>query len=529
MPTTAKKILEENKKGTIFDESFIGQCKRKYATLLEGADMPNERIKGITAVLMENQMQYLSGMAEDTLSTNVGSFVKYIFPILRRVFPNLIANQIVSVQPMNSPVGGVFYHEYKYGDRKGTKDLTQGAISNNPYDQNYDGELNDGDEFIKNFGRYYSSEYVDYDVICTDGGGNATVTESTNNGRPPSFLPIRTPGTDAQRTFSCVAYARTSEGTRILTADTSGNFTDQDTNATGSINFTTGAFTLNAILAAGGATTFIANTVIYLVYYYESEKVYTTANAKNPSMSLEVTLQEIKAETHKLITTWSVEANDDLRALHGIDAEIDLVSGIANEIALEIDRKIITDLLNNVMFTGSYAIQYDQTDKPHTEMDAIRGLLTQIDAISAYIHRGSGRAPANFLVISPTMAGIFNQLTSSGLYQNNVSSVVPPTYGPMTANFGVMLVGTLMNKYAVYQDPYAAEGDILIGLRGAGYLDAGYVFAPYIPLQATPTFTDPETFVNKKGLWSRYATKVLRKEYYGKLTVTGLPSVTITP
>lgn len=527
--TEARDILQESGKGTIADQSYVTQLSEKYKNYLVGID--DNYTRGATAILMENEMEYLRNLNEDTLSTNVGSFTKYIFPMLRRVFPNLIANQIVSVQPMTAPVGGIFTYEYKYGDRKGVKNPTHGSITNNPYDQNYDGELNSGDEMIKNFGVNYSSEYVDYDVICTDGGGNATVTESTNNGRRPSFLPMRTPGTDAQKTYTVTLYARTAEGggtDRIISADAAGNLTDQDSNACGTIDFTTGNFTVNAILVAGGASTFLAGTVIYAIYWYNSELVYNTENTQIPSMNLDITLETVKAESRKLKATWSAEAVDDLRALHGLDAEAELVSGISNEIALEIDRQIITELLAGVGHTATYDFQFNggSAGDHTTEMEAIRGLLTPVEAVSAEIHRTSGRSPANFMVVSPVVNGMLAQLTSHYDYQMNAAVAQKPSYGPLTANFGVTRAGTLFNKYTVYIDPYMPQNDILIGLKGASFLDAGYVFAPYVPLMATPTFQDPDNFMNKKGLRSRYATKMLRPEYYGKITVSNLPTVT---
>ena len=167
-----------------------------------------------------------------------------------------------------------------------------------------------------------------------------------------------------------------------------------------------------------------------------------------------------------------------------------------------------------------------------SELDVIRGLLTTIDSVSANIHRSSLRAPANFLVVSPEVGAILSQLTSHGDFMmvNRIADQqTAPSYGPMTSNFGVQRLGTLMNKYAVYQDPFLSAGstnkDILVGLKGQNFLDAGYVYAPYVPLQVTPTFLDPDDFTFRKGLRTRYATKMLRNEFYGRVTVSGLPTV----
>jgi hypothetical protein len=135
-------------------------------------------------------------------------------------------------------------------------------------------------------------------------------------------------------------------------------------------------------------------------------------------------------------------------------------------------------------------------------------------------------------VVSPEVGALLGQLTSHGdfmMVNRLMDQQSEPSYGPMTSNFGVQRLGTLMNKFAVYQDPFLSAGssakDILVGLKGQNFLDAGYVYAPYVPLQVTPTFLDPDDFTFRKGLRTRYATKMLRNEFYGRISVQGLPTV----
>ena len=157
--------------------------------------------------------------------------------------------------------------------------------------------------------------------------------------------------------------------------------------------------------------------------------------------------------------------------------------------------------------------------------------------MSSKIHSGSMRAPANFLVVPPEIGALFAQLTTHGDFMN-INQIetqpVSPSYGPMNSNFGVQRLGTLLNKFAVYQDPFmdsqgvggvATTKRILVGLKGSSFLDAGYVYAPYIPLQVTPTFLDPDDFTFRKGLRTRYAKQMLRAEYYGTILVQGLPAI----
>lgn len=524
MSTEARDFVQSNGRKTIADQSYVTSMTQKYGSLLEG--IQDKYTKGVTAIIMENQMDHLKSMNEDTLSANTGGFTKYIFPIVRRVFPNLIANQLVSVQPMTSPIGGVFTYDYRYGNRKGLKNVESPG---NPLSPTYNAQLNANDKMIANFGSNYAGEVIDYEQICTDGNGVATVTHATNNGRRPQYLPIRAPGVSGQRTFSVIVNVRTVEGgglTRVLTANAAGRLIDVDSNDCGYIDFATGDFSVSAKTAAGVATTFQAGNVIYMTYTYNSELVSSTANAVIPDINMNIVLETVTAESYKLRAKWSAEAVDDLRALHGIDAEAELVAGISNEIALEIDRKIIKDLMDGAGFSTTYDFSLGgSTVFQMSDVDAIRGLLTKIEAVSANIHVASGRAPANFCVVSPMIGAMLAQLTTVSNQQVNMDVIQPAGYGPMMANFGITRIGNMMNKYTIYQDPFMPSNQMLVGLKGSTFLDAGYVFAPYVPLQVTPTFQDPDDFSFKKGLRSRFATKMLRREYFGKITVSGLPTV----
>jgi hypothetical protein len=329
----------------------------------------------------------------------------------------------------------------------------------------------------------------------------------------------------------------------------------------GTIDYTTGEWTID-ISGFNAANKPNPNSAITATYYYVSEKVAQTSNpnlsstsydtstygqnVKIPEVNIDIALTTVTAITRKLKARWSSEAVDDLRAFHGLNAETELVAGIANEISLELDREIIQDLVNGAKFGAAYnfttmvgGIAPAGNTFISGDLGVIRGLMSVIDSVSAQIHKASLRAPANFIVVSPEVGAILNQLASSGEYRAMISQEVDPSYGPMNSNFGVQRIGTLMNRYAVYQDPFlggpssgllpggaAVTGKpLLIGLKGNSFLDAGYVYAPYIPLQVTPTFLDPDDFTFRKGLQTRYAKKMLRSEYYGIVDVVGFPTV----
>jgi hypothetical protein len=486
----AQQYLAENGKQSISDRNYIQVLRQKWGRLV--GDIKNPNRQAVAAVLMENQMGHLKSLNEETLSTGVGSFTKYIFPILRRVFPNLIANEIMSVQPMSAPIGAVFYYEYKHASTKGG--------------------ITAGENLVEEFNKFYSAEKVDEESIGT--GNAATVTFTGNL----QWTPVRP--LDADYGFAVTVTAASITGVD----DGSGTIAGSGI-ASGSINYTTGSISVTFSVAPAAAVPVVVE------YYYNSE-----SNAVVPEVNLDITMGEIRAVTRKLKTRWSAEASDDLRAFHGIDAETEMVAGIANEIALEIDREMIDMLISNAQTTTTYT--YSPAASSVGEMDTIRALLTKVSAVSAKIHRLSKRAPANFIVTTPEVVALLEQLTTHGDYRpsfqvdNSVfGGPLDPgsgsSYGPLTSNFGVMRVGTLMNKWAVYQDPFLSQGSstktMLVGLKGNTFMDAGAVYAPYVPLQVTPTFLDPDDFSFRKGMRTRYGKKMLRTEYYGTIDVSGLP------
>jgi hypothetical protein len=526
----ARALLEAAGPRSVHDKSYAAACMNKWGKMLNG--IQNGYVKKCTAILLENQMEHVKSLQEDTLSTDTGAFHKYTFPILRRVWPNLIANQLVSVQPTTSPVAAMFYYEKKFDDRKGTK-IPQGGIANNPTDMSYDGEVNSGDNMIQNFAKYYSSEFNDYDVTCTDTGvGTATLNQGGANCRVTEWSPIRTPATDGQRTFYVKAYYRcldadnaSADTAVVATLNGSGNLIDDlNSNNVGTFTVANGNWAITPLGSAGSASNFTSNTVIYFQYFVNWEQVGYTTGAKIPSISLEITLYTVKVESRKLKARWTVEAVDDMRALHGLDVETEIVSTFSNDVMLEVDREIVTDLVNGAAHTATYT--YAATTPG--EIETIRALITKVAAMSARIHKTSGRAPANFMVVSPAVQALLDQLSTHGDYASIEQNVQQTSYGPVMANFGISRVGTLLRKWAVYVDPYMDEDKILVGLKGNNFLDAGYVYAPYVPLQVTPTFMEPNDFTFRKGVRTRYATKMLRNEYYGVITCSGLPSVTTT-
>jgi len=495
-------LLTEMGANTINDKSYTAQLAQKWAPLLRGINDPVKR--GITAILIENQVAHLRGLQEaDTKTAQIAYFTKWIFPVLRKVFPNLIANEIVSVQPMTAPVGAVFHFKYIYGTSKG--------------------KTTAGDEMIANFDRYYSSEYVDGEHIATgDGaayGGAGAALAVGLTWKPVRPLDTTMGGnwkvsiTDEDPTTGVAAQTAVDDGSGGFTGDASA----------GAINYTSGAITAFKFTAAP------ANLNLIKAYYrYDSE-----FNDQIPEVYLELAMETVKAESRKLKIRWSPEVSDDLRAMQGMDAESELITGISQEATLELDREILMDLLALATLTTD---AWDRSvPAGSSELDHIRTLITIISKVANQIHKKTLRAPGNFIVTSPEIASLFALLSGHGDYRPTFSSgnaedpmaptdyvVRPSSYGPVTSNFGVTRIGTLLNRWAVYQDPYFPTNKILVGLRGRSFMDSGYVWAPYVPLEMTQTFLHPDDQGYRKGLRTRYATKALRAEYYGTITVSNL-------
>lgn len=432
------------------------------------------------AQLFENQLSELKQfkekhvLGEDTTTVNTAPFIKYTFPLLRRVWPSLIAPEIVSVQPMSAPVGAIFYFELKYGDSKG------GVTA--------------GNKLVKDFNRTYSSQYVDGETIGT-GNGSATAFSATLAWTPVLAGKVK-------------VVAASVSGVDNGSGAISGTGI-----ASGTIDYTTGAIsvTFSAAPANGVA--------VQVSYEYNNE-----ANTKVPSVNVDIALVSVTAKSRKLKALWSSEAADDLKALHGVDAEQELVAGVASELALEIDREIIEDL--RLGATGALA-SYDMTVPSGVrELDHIRGMFTPMTLIANQIGKNTLRGPANFVVMSYDVAAHVEQLYTDGFFRPIFAGDAEAlAKAEQPQSWGIQKMGTIASRYVAYKDPYLTANQMVLGYKGASFVDAGYVWAPYVPLQATASFLDPNDFKFRKGLRTRYAKLLARSEFFGKLSLTNLSTI----
>jgi hypothetical protein len=254
------------------------------------------------------------------------------------------------------------------------------------------------------------------------------------------------------------------------------------------------------------------------------------ANANIPEIDIKVDSTAITAQTKKLKAKWTPELGQDLNAYHNLDAEVELTSILSEQIALEIDREILADLVN-----GATAATYYWSRSPGLFVNRQTGaelgataaapdftgtvsewyetLIETINDVSAQIHRKTLRGGANFVVCSPEVANIL-EFTSG--FRANVTADAD------RGEIGAVKAGSLSRKFDVMVDPYFPRNVILVGRRGNSFLESGYVYAPYVPLQTTPTIFGVEDFVPRKGVMTRYAKKMVRPDMYGLVIVRGL-------
>jgi hypothetical protein len=414
-------------------------------------------VKASTAIMMDNTRKWLyDEINETTRLMNVGDFEKYAFQMVRAVFPNLIAHQIVSVQPMMGPTSLIFYMQYLYSQSKGS------AVA--------------GTDMLENPNPAYSSEHIDTETV---GASASTLYTGTL-----SYQPIR-PGTVV-----------ITDGTLVITDNGSGSLIGDTGVGTNTINYATGAYNV----------TFSASTVATVTagYDYNME-----ANENIPEIDLNLVSSPVLARPRKLRTKWSLESVHDLKSLHGLEAEVELVGATANELKFEIDREIINDLISIASAT-SQPIQWSSaaiSSISYTEQK-----LSFIDTLtwaSNAIYKKTQRAVGTWIVGG---IGIMNLIETLPGFKGD---------GVITGR-GVYRVGTLNNKWVVYKDSYLPDNNFIMGYKGEAMFETGYVWAPYIPMYTTPTVM-LDDFVGRRGIASRYGKKAVNSKFFcnGQIITTG--------
>ena len=527
--------------------------------LLEG--LSNETEKAGMATLLENQARQLVKESSAT-GTAAGSeeWAGVALPLVRRIFAEFAAKEFVSVQPMNLPSGLVFYLDFKYGTARPGFDDDNAEGDGHPFGSpeaddsmfgvtNTSGDPSGGLYGAGRFG-YSIPNVLASDVTATTGSGAAhTAAPSaslnfdslyTANSGQYFVLEVNVP-TDADplavRSFTL---ASGSGQTEIIPVQA---FSTIDANFTAS--FVVTASLAEPIQEAIGASNLDLNyskapTDITRGDFEDADPfkgsgagtgINDGTDIDIPEVNLELQSEPIVAKTRKLKAVWTPEFAQDLNAYHSIDAEAELTSMLSEYVSMEIDLEILDMLIssaptteywsavNNEFWNGTSfdaAAAVGSGGFYNTQGGWFQTLGTKLQKVSNKIHQKTLRGGANFLVTSPAVATILE----------SIPGFAADTDGnKMEFAAGVQKIGAINNRYTVYKNPYMKENVILMGFRGAQFLETGAVFSPYVPLIMTPLVYDPVNFTPRKGVMTRYAKKVVRPEFYGKVYVKGLETL----
>ena len=586
----------------------------------------NETGRENMARLLENQASQVlkeassvgTGGGAGTSSGDLRGFSNIAFPIVRRVFGGLVANELVSVQPMSLPSGLLFYLDYTYGSNVGDATaptyVAGESIYNSPVGKGVrSGSLGVGGQYDlagSGFSRVHAQTGAPTLLASGAFGGtttfsNARVLHATGtDGKLLGFDPQVADAIDTNLgattgpgvyTAVIIDYSTTlfsgSDGTMVkdfglhnpaggnsgpyklisteiqsggkllnvrrlnrLGTWTGSSFVDNPLVAPGSAN----AALLIIVSGANAAATAMSNLSVDFVVAdgldadsdgstltipsFESTLVDPSSTSGGvspaiPEIDIKVESIAVTAVTRKLRAKWSPELAQDLNAYHSLDAEVELTQILSEQIAMELDREILNDLLTQASganffwsrapgkfvnkVTGVEVTRATSAPGPAftgTVREWYETFVETIIDVANQIHRKTLRGSANFIVVGPDLATI---LEASVYYrpsytldgQGQVSS-------PMS--IGAEKVGTLSNRFTVYKDPYFPRNKVLVGYKGGSYLETGYVYAPYVPLIVTPTIFNPDDFTPRKGVMTRYGKKMVRADFYGTVTVLDL-------
>ena len=501
------KLLTEsqNPQARLMQETRGLVTKWEKTGLLEGISTDTE--KSGMSILLENQAKQL--IDESSRTGTGGSNEEWsgvALPLVRRVFAEIASKEFVSVQPMNLPSGLIFYLDFKYG-------TDQSLQGNALQDQSLFGgsanaKLGSTDEAT---GGLYGSGRHGYSI-------NDQLAEAVT-----LTLGTAEAGTLGTATATLAANLKADgEGVRAFQS-TVGIVTGGSRNADGTVDLTLKVADTESATSADIAyhvQTVAENRGDFEDNLGDSADAADTGLQKDigiPEVNLELKSEPIVAKTRKLKAVWTPELAQDLNAYHSIDAEAELTSLLSEYVSMEIDLEILDMLIVNAHtegepFDASGAAVGTTLFGGETQGSYFQRLGTSIQAVSNKIHQLTLRGGANFLVCSPMVATILESIPGYAADTDGNQSQFA---------MGVSKVGALNNRFQVYKNPDMTSGDILIGFRGTNFLETGAVYAPYIPLIQTPLVYDPVNFTPRRGVMTRYAKKMVRPEFYGKLTVTG--------
>jgi hypothetical protein len=539
---------------------------------LEGLDGHQ---KDNIAQLYENQASYL--INEAATADASGSFETVVFPIIRRVFSKLLANDIVSVQAMNLPIGKLFFFVPKIQERQANAHLSPYGMPGNTdastlgystgttdprnlYDRFYEAS----DASTEGLFDYSKGDFTNVSLTGTSivtfeaGTESGAVTVATGSSVGSAILKLtgfsklgqgKLAGPDGNEMDTeefLASLTITSPRAETLSGRTSIPFNvvtqkygkgmvsyGQKSAGTNGLGFNdicdeNGTIYLNLDLQTYSSTAGFSNTTITgstLVGddFTATYRRYATLEFEDAigEVSFDLESVTVSVTERKLRASWSPELAQDVSAFHNIDAEAELTALLSEQIAAEVDREILRDLRKGAAWKAKwdynewkYGGTAGATLQGYTQKDWNQTLVTKVNQISAQIHKTTLRGGANWIVVSSEVSAVFDDLEYF-----HVSNAAPEQD---SYNMGIEKIGSLAGRYQVYRDPYFPANKILIGHKGKSLLDAGYVYAPYVPLQLTPTMYNPFNMTPIKGIMTRYAKKMVNNRYFGVIDVQGI-------
>ena len=518
--------------------------------LLEGLRGETERAG--MAQLLENQARQLVKEASSTgVAAGSEEWAGVALPLVRRIFAEFAAKEFVSVQPMNLPSGLIFYLDFKYGTAQPGFDNDNLNRTGDPFgstnadDSMFGVTTTTGDPSggLYGAGRFgYSINNVTSSIALAGFSVAAATSASLNYDSsilPSAYALVQCPIPTTADLYAVRSFTLISGSVEIVPAS---QYTSVNSSYTASFIVTTAQSASLATLVSASVTPKLNFTIQPTdTSRGDFEDKTTYGNGYNadidiPEINLEMQSEPIVAKTRKLKAVWTPEFAQDLNAYHSIDAEAELTSMLSEYVSMEIDLEILDMLisaaptteywsaLNNNIWNGSGFTQTAAGGAVNALGDGFyntqggwfQTLGTKLQKVSNKIHQKTLRGGANFLVTSPSVATVLESIPGFAADTDGTK---------MEFAAGVQKIGAINNRYTVYKNPYMKENIILMGFRGTQFLETGAVFSPYIPLIMTPLVYDPVNFTPRKGVMTRYAKKVVRPEFYGKVYVHGLSTL----
>ena len=500
--------------------------------LLDGID--NEYEKSGMAVLLENQARQLIDEASKTgTSANSEEWSGVALPLVRKVFGEIAAKDFVSVQPMNLPSGLVFFLNFKYGTAQpgfSVGDAIHGTT-------NVAADPSGGLYGAGRFG--YSINEASSGALAYNATGHsdgAATWEDVNFDPALKAAVAASSPNKLRKIVVRLSGDQDSDGVRAFKPSASvgahltAYYPAHTTISGNDVTF----YVLGTTLAAGTVTVEYHKAPTDITRGdFEASAGDGESSVGIPEVDVSLSSEAIVAKTRKLKAIWTPEFAQDLNAYHSIDAEAELTSMLSEYISMEIDLEILDMLIRNALTTELWSAkvgfeddgagngedrftEISQASNAYTKSEWYQTLGIKMQKVSNKIHQKTLRGGANFAVCGPDVATAIESIPGYASDSDGDSA---------SFAMGVQKIGMLNNRWTIYKNPYMLQDTILMGFRGAAFLETGAVYAPYVPLIMTPLVYDPDNFTPRKGVMTRYAKKMVRPEFYGKVIVTHINQV----